>query len=67
MEESLDPRIMTVEEYRQFLRKYDVNEDQFSDEQIAALQRFINRLSMIIADEIKNGNLSYVKFQENRD
>ena len=67
MEESLDPRIMTVEEYRQFLRKYGVNEDQFSDEQIAALQRFINRLSMIIADEIINGNLSYVKFQENRD
>ena len=67
MEESLDPRIMTVEEYRQLLRKYGVNEDQFSDEQIAALQSFINRLSMIIADEIINGNLSYVKFQENRD
>ena len=44
-----------------------VNEDQFSDDQIAAIQRFINRLCEIIADEIINGNLSYVQFQENRD
>ena len=58
---------MTVEEYRQFLRKFGVNEDQFSDDQIAAIQRFINRLGEIIADEIINGNLSYVQFQENRD
>lgn len=67
MEESIDTRKMTVEDYRQFLRKFGVNEDQFSDDPIAAIQRFINRLCEIIADEIINGNLSYVQFQENRD
>ena len=67
MEEPIDTRKMTVEEYRRFLRNLGVNEDRFSDDQIATLQRFINRLCEIIADEIINGNLSYVQFQENRD
>ena len=52
---------------RVYGRNEIVNEDQFSDDQIAAIQRFINRLCEIIADEIINGNLSYVQFQENRD
>lgn len=67
MEKNLDPRYMNVEEYRQLLRKHGANEEQFTDDQILVLQDFINRLAAIIADEIIEGNLSFVKFQENPD
>lgn len=65
MEEDLDPRFMNAGEYRQLLRKHGANDKQFTDDQILALQDFINRLAAIIADEIIEGNLSFVKFQEN--